>query len=292
VFVALLKTMRPKQWTKNVFIFAAVVFDRKLFHPPALLHTVITFVAFCLISSSVYLVNDLVDIDKDRQHPTKRKRPLPAGELQPGVAIAAAVIIPLVCIPGAFLFNVSVGAILSVYLALMILYSFYLKKLVIIDVMTIAAGFVLRVAAGVVVIEVERFSPWLYVCMTLLALFLGFGRRRHELFTLQTNANNHRASLEHYSLPLIDQMSVVVISAAVMGYSLYTFSAENLPRMNGQSLMMLTIPFVLYGLFRYQYLIHVKKEGGTPEEIVLKDIPLIADLALYGITVLVLMYAF
>ena len=288
---ALLKTMRPKQWIKNVFIFAAIVFDRKLLNPTALLHTAITFVAFCLISGAVYLVNDLVDIEKDRQHPTKRKRPLPSGELQPAVVVAAAAIIPLLCIPGAFLFSVPLGAILSAYLALMILYSFYLKNLVIIDVMTIAAGFVLRVVAGVVVIDVARFSPWLYVCMTLLALFLGFGRRRHELFTLQGNANNHRASLEHYSLELIDQMSVVVISAAIMGYSLYTFSAENLPRVDGQSLMMLTIPFVLYGLFRYQYLIHVKKEGGTPEEIVLKDIPLIVDLVLYGATVLVLMYA-
>jgi len=182
--------------------------------------------------------------------------------------------------------------ILTTYLGMMILYSFYLKHLVIIDVMTIAAGFVLRVAAGVVVIDVERFSPWLYVCMTLLALFLGVGKRRHELFTLQGNANSHRASLEHYSLELIDQMSVVVTSAAIMAYSLYTFSAPNLPRIDGQPLMMLTIPFVLYGIFRYQYLIHVKKKGGTPEDVVLGDVPFIVDMMLFGITVLVLMYLF
>jgi hypothetical protein len=151
---------------------------------------------------------------------------------------------------------------------------------------------VLRVAAGVVVIEVERFSPWLYVCMTLLALFLAVGRRRHELFTLRSNANSHRASLEHYSLELIDQMSVVVTSAAIMAYSLYTFSAQNLPRVDGQPLMMLTIPFVLYGIFRYQYLVHVRNEGGTPEDIVLGDIPFIVDMLLYGITVLILMYGF
>lgn len=291
MFKALLKTMRPKQWTKNVFIYAALVFDRKLVNPTALLHTVITFVAFCLVSSVVYLLNDLVDIEKDRQHPTKRNRPLPSGQLKPSVAIAAAILISLVCIPAAFLFNTSLGFVLSIYLALNILYTFYLKTLVIIDVMTIAAGFVLRVAAGVVVIDVARFSPWLYVCMTLLALFLAVGRRRHELFTLQGNANNHRASLEHYSLELIDQMSVVVTSGAIMAYSLYTFSAPNLPRIDGQPLMMLTIPFVLYGIFRYQYLIHVKNEGGTPEEIVLKDIPFLADMVLYGIAVLILMYA-
>lgn len=289
---ALLKTMRPKQWVKNVFIFAALVFDRKLTHPASLLHTILTVIAFCLISSTVYLVNDLVDIDKDRQHPTKRKRPLPSGQLKPRAAIAAAIAIPLICIPVAFVFNPALGAILTLYLALMILYSFYLKHLVIIDVMTIAAGFVLRVAAGVVVIDVERFSPWLYVCMTLLALFLAVGKRRHELFTLRSNANNHRASLEHYSLELIDQMSVVVTSAAIMAYSLYTFSAQNLPRVDEQPLMMLTIPFVLYGIFRYQYLVHVRNEGGTPEDIVLGDIPFIVDMLLYGITVLILMYGF
>ncbi len=290
---ALLKTMRPKQWVKNVFILAAIVFDRKLFIPAYLLRTLATFVAFCLISSTVYLINDLVDIDKDRQHPTKRNRPLPSGQLKPATAVMAAVVIPLVVIPLAFMVDWVLGLIIVLYLGLMILYTFYLKKLVIIDVMTIAAGFVLRVAAGVVVIDAANFSPWLYICMTLLALFLGFGKRRHELFTLEADAENHRASLQHYSLELIDQMTVVVVSAAVMGYSLYTFSAPNLPRTaDGQPLMMLTIPFVLYALFRYQYLVHVRKMGGTPEEIVLGDPPFVGALLLYGITVLVLMYLF
>ncbi len=290
---ALLKTMRPKQWVKNVFILAALVFDKKLNQVTPLLNTILTVVAFCLVSSAVYLINDLVDIEKDRQHPTKRNRPLPSGQLSPKVAITAAVAIPLVCIPVALVFNLSLGIILSAYFGLMVLYSFYLKHVVIVDVMTIAAGFVLRVAAGVVVIEVARFSPWLYVCMTLLALFLGVGKRRHELFTLRENANSHRASLEHYSMEMIDQMSVVVTSAAIMAYSLYTFSAPALPRTaDGQPLMMLTIPFVLYGIFRYQYLIHVRKEGGTPEDIVLGDLPFIADMGLYGISVLVLMYLF
>ncbi|MBN1642329.1 MAG: decaprenyl-phosphate phosphoribosyltransferase [Anaerolineae bacterium] len=292
VLKALLKTMRPKQWVKNVFIFAAVVFDKQLTDPVAVANTVLAVIAFCLVSSAVYLVNDLVDIEKDRQHPTKRKRPLPSGQLDRRVALAAAIAIPAVCIPTAFVLNLALGAILLAYYAMMLLYSFYLKHIVIVDVMTIAAGFVLRVAAGVVVIDVARFSPWLYVCMTLLALFLAVGRRRHELFTLGENANSHRSSLEHYSLELIDQMSLVVTSAAIMAYSLYTFSAPNLPRLDGQPLMMLTIPFVLYAIFRYQYLIHVRKAGGTPEDIVLGDLPFIVDLGLYGVSVLVLMYLF
>jgi 4-hydroxybenzoate polyprenyltransferase len=291
VLKALLKTMRPKQWVKNVFVFAALVFDVKLLKLGPLLNTVLAVLAFCLISSAVYLVNDLVDIEKDRQHPTKRNRPLPSGKLSPKVALAAAVAIPLVVIPLSLAFCVPLGLIVGGYFALMLLYSFYLKHVVIIDVMTIACGFVLRVAAGVVVIDVARFSPWLYVCMTLLAIFLGVGKRRHELFTLGESANSHRAILEQYSIELIDQMSVVVTSAVIVAYSLYTFSAQNLPKIDGQPLMMLTIPFVLYAIFRYQYLIHVKKEGGTPEDIVLGDIPFIVDLGLYGIAVLLLMYA-
>jgi 4-hydroxybenzoate polyprenyltransferase len=206
------------------------------------------------------------------------------------VALVAAIIIPVLVIPLSFVLSVPLGLIISSYFALMLLYSFYLKHIVIIDVMTIAAGFVLRVAAGVVVIDVARFSPWLYVCMTLLAIFMGVGKRRHELFTLGGNANSHRAILEHYSIELIDQMSVVVTSAVIVAYSLYTFSAQNLPKIDGQPLMMLTIPFVLYAVFRYQYLIHVKKEGGTPEDIVLGDVSFIVDLGLYGVSVLALMY--
>jgi 4-hydroxybenzoate polyprenyltransferase len=288
---ALLKTMRPKQWIKNVFVFAAIVFDKQLTKPRPLLNTVLAVIAFSLVSSAVYLINDLVDIEKDREHPTKRNRPLPSGKLSPRVAVAAAIVLPAVCIPAAFVLNMALGAILTAYLALMLLYTFYLKHIVIVDVMTIAAGFVLRVAAGVAVIEVARFSPWLYVCMTLLALFLGVGKRRHELFTLGINANNHRASLEHYSLEMLDQMSVVVTSSAIMAYSLYTFSAQGLPRSDeGQPLMMLTIPFVLYAIFRYQYLIHVRREGGTPEDIVLGDMPFLVDLVLYGASVLILIY--
>jgi len=281
--------MRPKQWTKNVFVFAALVFDRKLTDPLLFTKTIVAFILLCLISSTVYLINDLVDIEKDRQHPRKRQRPLPSGQLKPGVAIAAAVVIPAVCLPLSLLLDFYFGLIVTGYLLVMIAYSFWLKNIVIMDVLTIASGFVLRVAAGVPMVQVERFSPWLYVCTTLLALFIGFGKRRHELFLLQTNANNHRAVLNDYNRAFLDEMMGVVTASTVMAYSLYTFSAEGLPPNHA---MMLTIPFVLYGIFRYLYLIHVREEGGTPEEIILRDKPLLADVLLWGLAVVVILYLF
>ena len=289
MLISLLKTMRPKQWPKNVFIFTALVFDEKLFTPAPLLKTIAAFVLFCLTSSAVYLINDLADIAKDRQHPTKRLRPLPSGQLKPSAAIAAAVLIPLVTLPLSFLIDPQLGLITLVYLLMMIAYSFVLKNIVILDVLTVAAGFVLRVAAGAVVVEVERFSPWLYICATLAALFIGVGRRRHELILLAENANEHRASLSEYSLPLLDEIISVVASATIIAYSLYTFSAPNLPLNHA---MMLTIPFVLYGVFRYLYLIHVKSLGGSPEEIFLSDLPLIIDLGLWALAVIAILYFF
>jgi len=287
VITGLIRTMRPKQWTKNVFVFAALVFDRKLFVPLLFAKTIIAFILLCMISSTVYLINDLVDIEKDRQHPRKRQRPLPSGQLKPGVAIAAAVVIPAICLPLSFLLNFYFGLIATGYLLVMIAYSFWLKNMVIIDVLTIATGFVLRVAAGIPMVHVERFSPWLYVCTTLLALFIGFGKRRHELSLLQANANNHRVVLNDYNHTFLDEMMGVVTASTVMAYSLYTFSAEGLPP---NHTMMLTIPFVLYGIFRYLYLIHVREEGGTPEEIILHDRPLQADLLLWGLTVIAILY--
>jgi len=282
----LLKTMRPKQWPKNVFIFTALVFVEELFTPVPLLKTIAAFVLFCLMSSAVYLINDLVDIEKDRQHPTKRLRPLPSGQLKPSVAIAAGVLIPLVALPLSFLLNLYFGFVALAYFLTETVYSFVFKNIVILDVLTVAAGFVLRAVAGAVVISVP-ISPWLYVCTTLVALFIGFGRRRHELILLAENANEHRASLSEYSLPLLDQMTAVVTSATIIAYSLYTFSAPNLPP---NHTMMLTIPFVLYGLFRYLYLIHVENKGGTPEEIFLSDLPMMIALGLWGLAVITVLY--
>jgi len=283
----LIKTMRPKQWFKNVFVFAPLIFDEKLFQPRYLLPTLAGFVLLCLTSGTVYIINDLADIEKDRNHPKKRNRPLAAGELSIGAARGAAVLIPLVALPLGFLLDVWLGGILTAYLFLQIGYSFWLKNFVIIDVMIVASGFLLRVAAGVPLVEAERFSPWLYVCMMLLALLIGFGKRRHELVLLKEGAAGHRQALEHYNLPLLDHILSIVTASTLVAYALYTFSAPNLPR---NHTMMLTIPFVLYGIFRYLYLIHVKELGGAPEEVVLSDRALQASILLWGASVVVVMY--
>jgi len=287
MLIGLIKTMRPKQWFKNVFVFAPLVFDEKLFEPRYLVRTAAGFVLLCLTSGTVYIINDLADIEKDRNHPRKRHRPLASGMLGGGTARVAAIVIPLIALPLGFVLDVWLGAILAGYLLVQVAYSFWLKDLVIIDVMLVASGFLLRVAAGVPLVEAERFSPWLYVCMTLLALLIGFGKRRHELVLLRENAAGHRQALGQYNLSLLDHIISVVTASTLVAYALYTFSAPNLPQ---NHTMMLTIPFVLYGIFRYLYLIHVKELGGAPEEIVLSDRALQVDILFWGISVVIVMY--
>jgi 4-hydroxybenzoate polyprenyltransferase and related prenyltransferases len=284
---ALIEAMRPKQWAKNIFIFAPLVFDQKLFHPTYLARTVAGFVLLCLISGAVYLMNDLVDAEKDRQHPRKRNRPIASGRLSPRLALAAAVLIPLVGLPLGFLLDPLFGGILLGYLALQVAYSFVLKNAVIIDALAVAAGFVLRVAAGIPLVEAERFSPWIYTCMGLLALFISFSKRRHELTLLGENANGHRESLGEYNVLLLDQFILIVTAATLVAYTFYTFSAPNLPP---NHTMMLTVPFVLYAVFRYMYLVYVKGLGGEPEEIVLRDRPLQVGVLLWGLAVILIMY--
>ncbi len=278
---ALLRAMRPKQWAKNVFIFAGLFFDGKAFQPRELLLSAAAFLLFCLVSGAVYLVNDLADIEKDRQHPTKRNRPLPSGTLPVSVARGAAIGIMAGALPLSLVVHVPLGLTTIAYAAMMVAYSFWLKHVVIVDVMVIAAGFVLRVLAGALVVQVSRFSPWLYVCTTLLALFIALNRRRHELVLLAEKANDHRSVLDDYTLEFIDSATSLVTATALVAYSLYTFSAPNVPQNHA---MMLTIPFVLYGVFRYLYLIHVRHLGGAPEDIVLGDRPLLLALALWGLT--------
>lgn len=210
----LLKTMRPKQWTKNVFVWAAIVFDVKLFQREPFLRTLGTFALFCLISGAVYIINDLVDMEKDRLHPEKRGRPLASGALNPALARLAAVIIVVVCLPISLWIEPMLALVLYGYLGLMIAYSFVLKNIVIVDVLTIALGFVLRVAAGVVVVSAERFSPWMYVCMVLLALFLGLGKRRQEIVLMQDNASNTRRILTEYNLRFVDWSEKRALAAA------------------------------------------------------------------------------
>lgn len=287
--LGLLRTMRPKQWTKNGFIFAALIFNGSLFDPQPLMMTTVGFILFCLVSGNVYLINDLVDIEKDRLHPKKKERPLPSGQLPKSVGVLAAGLLPLLVLPFSFWLNPAFGLIVSAYLLLQIGYSFYLKHLVIIDVLTIAAGFVLRVAAGVALVTVTVFSPWLYVCTTLLALFLGLGKRRQELVLMGDEGGSTRAILNHYNLPFLDQMIGIVTASTVMAYSFYTFTAETL---HGHFEMMLTIPFVLYGIFRWLYVIHVRGDGGAPDEVLLKDRPLQLSLLLWAGTVVLILYIF
>ncbi len=279
--------MRPRQWSKNAFVFVALLFDRKLFDPASVAAVLGAFVLLCLMSSAVYLMNDLADIESDRQHPTKKNRPLPSGQLDPRVAMIASFLLAAVSLAAGYFLSFQLAIILLLYLVSQIAYTFKLKHIVLIDVLTIALGFILRIAAGVAVIEVERFSPWLYVFGGFLALFMALGKRRAELSLLGEDAGSHRAILDDYNLDLIDRLQGIVTTSAVVAYSLYTFLAEGLPENNA---MMLTIPFVLYAIFRYLYLIHVRGEGGAPEEILLRDRPLQITLVLYGITVIVALY--
>ncbi len=289
MITGILTTLRPKQWTKNLFIFAALVFDEKLFQVEPLLKTSIGFVLLCLVSGTVYLINDLVDVEKDRQHPTKQKRPIASGRVSSKTAVTATIVLLVLCLPLSFLLNGWFGLIVLGYLLLQVAYSFLLKNIVIVDVLTLAAGFVLRVAAGVALVEAERFSPWLYVFTVLLALFLGLGKRRQELILLKELATSTRTILNEYNLPFLDEMIAVVTAGTLMTYSFYTFSAPNLP---SNHLMMMTIPFVIYGIFRYLYVIHVQGNGGAPDEVLLTDRPLQLSILLFGLTVITILYLF
>ena len=279
--------MRPRQWTKNVFVFVPLFFDRKLTDPESVMRTLAAFVLFCLMSSAVYMMNDLADIENDRQHPKKKYRPLPAGELSPAVATVTASVFALVSLVAGYYLTPSLALVLLVYLLLQIAYSLWLKNIVLVDVLVVSSGFILRIAAGVAVIDVERFSPWLYVFSGFLALFLVLGKRRHELVLLGDEGASHRSILSEYNIDLIDRMLGIVTTGAVVAYSLYTFLAAGLPANHA---MMLTIPFVLYAIFRWLYLIHVRHEGGAPEDIVLRDRPLQLSIVLWVAVVFVALY--
>jgi 4-hydroxybenzoate polyprenyltransferase len=289
MFMAIIKTMRPRQWFKNIFIMAALIFDRQLTHPQALIRCSVGFLLFCMLSGAVYIINDIADINADRLHPKKKNRPIASGKLSVPTAITAAIVIMAFTLPSAFWLSTGFGIIAVSFFLLNLAYSKWLKHIPIIDVMMIATDFLLRVAAGVALIQVERFSPWLYVVTSLLALYIGFGKRRAELMLLSTNAEKHRPVLDGYSIPFLDQLITIVSGATIISYSFYTFSAPNLPSNHS---MMLTIPFVVYGIFRWLYLIHIKKEGGAPEEMVLSDRPLQATVLLYGLSVIAVFYVF
>lgn len=289
ISVALVKAMRPRQWVKNGVIFAALVFDQQMTpdNMPAILRTAAGFIIFCLLSGIVYIINDIADIEADRQHPEKRNRPIASGRLPVPIARAYVIAAIIVIFPISILLSPQFAAIALTYLLLNLAYSFKIKHIPLLDVFTIALGFLLRVAAGVVLIEVTRFSPWLYVVTTLGSLYLGFGKRRAELALLADGANAHRRVLDGYTLPLLDQLITIVSATTIIAYSLYTFSAPNLPE---NHVMMLTIPFVIYGIFRYLWLIQVKHSGGAPEDVLLSDRPLQVSIILWGLSVLLIFY--
>ena len=287
---ALLATaLRPGQWTKNLLLFAGLLFGGRLYDIDAVLAATAAFGIFCALSGATYLLNDISDREADRGHPLKQMRPVASGELGVGIAASAAAVLIGGATAAAWFLSPAFGGIAAIYALIFSLYSLTLKHIVIVDVLTIAGGFVLRAVAGAVVVDVP-IGPWLLVCTTLLALFLALSKRRHELVLLGEGASRHRRSLEHYSPYLLDQMIAVVTASTLLAYTLFTMDAETARRL-GTGRLGITIPFVLYGIFRYLYLVHQKLGGGSPAEMLLTDRPLLACVALWVGTVVLLMYS-
>jgi 4-hydroxybenzoate polyprenyltransferase len=284
----ILLSMRPEQWIKNFFVFTALLFSKNLLNPSKGIEAIIGFTIFCMITGCAYMINDLVDLEKDKLHPAKSRRPLASGKLKKNTAVKIIVLVCLASLFFAFYMNILFGIIVLAYFLLNIGYSIYLKNIVIIDVVSIAAGFVLRVLGGAVIISVVA-SQWLILCTILLSLFLGFSKRRHELILLEDSATSHRKVLEHYSPYFLDQMIAVVTASTLICYALYTMSKDTIEKL-GTSKLIYTIPFVLYGIFRYLYLVHQKEEGGSPTEIMFTDKPMIINICLWVISSVVFIY--
>lgn len=283
---ALLRALRPRQWPKNGLVFIALAFTLNLQDPALLLRSVATFVCFCALSSAGYLLNDVMDIEADRAHPTKRLRPIASGQVPISVAFTVGVLLVVIGLAGTFAISLLLGLLALAYVLLTAVYSMTLKHIVLLDIFGIAGGFVLRAAAGAVAIDVP-ISPWLYIATLLGALLIALGKRRTELETLGEGAIGHRRNLEAYSIEFIDQLILIISGAALMTYALYTFSAENLPRNHS---MMLTIPVVMYGLFRYLFLVREGDIGGAPEELLFRDRPLLAAVAVWAVLSVMLLY--
>ncbi len=282
----LLLAMRPKQWTKNGVVFIAVVFAHRLGAPRDVLLGLLAVLVYCLVSGVVYIVNDLVDLEKDRQHPLKRNRPLASGRLSPRFALVAAILIFLAMLVVSAAASPLFLATVVAYVALNVAYSFYLKNIVLVDLFGIAGGFLLRAAGGAAIIGVGV-SPWLYLCTLLGALFIGLGKRRHEILVLEGMAASHRKILGEYTTEFLEQLITIVASSTLVSYALYTYSSY--PDTHA---MMATIPFAVYGIFRYLFLVHLKNEGGAPEEILLRDRPLLIDIGLWVATAAIILYVF
>jgi len=274
-----LKLLRPAQWSKNTVLFAALIFSKHLFDFHALRLVALGFLVFCVIASGAYVMNDIRDCERDRQHPLKSLRPLPSGRIRSSTAIALALGLMTAGLVGAVTLGAGFAALATLYLILQVAYTYWLKEVVILDVFAIAAGFVIRAVAGGVVISVP-ISPWIIICTFLLMAFLGFSKRRHELVLLEARATDHRTSLREYSPYFLDQMIAVLTASTVVAYAIWTASPEVIHKL-GTDKLYLTIPFVLFGIFRYLYLVHQREEGGNPTQLLLSDPPLLADLLLW-----------
>lgn len=288
VIVQVVHSLRPSQWTKNVFVFAGLIFGLRLGDPAAVWRALAAFGVFCVLSGVVYLVNDIRDRDADRLHPVKSRRPIASGALAPVHAAVAAAVLAALSITAAFALGPPFGLVAITYLVLLGLYSSTLKHIVIVDVLTIAAGFVLRAIGGVVVVGVE-FSHWLLLLMLLGALFLALSKRRAELVALAADARGHRRILAEYSPYLLDQMISVVTASTLLAYAFYTIDAGTVEKF-GTDRLLWTVPFPLYGIFRYLYLVHQREEGGNPSEVLLTDRPILVCVALWGLAVILILY--
>jgi 4-hydroxybenzoate polyprenyltransferase len=286
--LSLVLSLRPSQWTKNLFILLPLMLAQRLLDAQAVLYAVAAFVIFCALSGVVYLINDIADQEADRQHPVKKNRPIASGALPVPVAIAWSVVLGSAALGAAFWLRPLFGTIALSYVVLLALYSAQLKHIVILDVLTIAIGFVLRAVAGAVAVDVS-ISQWLYVLTILLALFLALSKRRHELVLLADGATSHRRILEEYSPYLLDQMIAVVSASTIVAYAFYTMSPETVQRL-GTDRLILTLPFPLYGIFRYLYLVHLKEGGGSPADMLLTDRPLLFCVGLWAAAVATIIY--
>ena len=288
VLLNLLISLRPGQWTKNLFVFAALVFAQRLNDRSASARAVLAFLIFCALSATIYLVNDVLDREQDRRHPLKAQRPIASGALNPAFAMTAAVVLGGVALAAASALGRQFFQISAAYVVLLSAYSAFVKHIVILDVLTIAAGFTLRAAAGAAAIAVPM-SHWLLVCTTLLALFIALSKRRHELTLLTETAIDHRPILGDYTPYLLDQMISVVTASTLIAYAFYTISPETTAKF-GTDRLSLTILFPLYGIFRYLYLVHRRDQGGSPSELVINDRPLLACVALWALSVILIIY--
>ncbi|AHY47028.1 UbiA prenyltransferase family [Rubrobacter radiotolerans] len=279
---ALFKLSRPRQWTKNGFVLAGLIFSGEALVASSVLAAFATFVAFCALSSSVYAFNDALDAEEDRKHPEKRNRPVASGLVSPPAALVFALGLAAAGIAVCFVVNVLVGLTAVTYLLLQVVYTLYLKHMVILDVMSISGGFVLRATAGVAAVG-SPVSPWLIICTGLLTLFLGFSKRRHELAALGDGAVTHRKNLQEYTVPLLDEMMNIMLAATIIAYSIYTLFGEH------SEYMMATIPFVVYGVFRYMLLVH-RDTGGNPDTLLLQDRPLQVSIALFLVVAMAVIY--